>query len=150
MKRITALILSLLLCISALPTFATVESYYDGNKVSLSDALTFYPAIDLLKALGADVEMDGNNFTAVLEETIIFYDSYYEELHIGDDYYYEGDSFHVMNGYVYCLPSLFKEIASIDYIEKTELNILSPKALADKKVRNEKKFKSMYPKLLKH
>lgn len=149
LKRITALILSLLLCISALPTFATVESYYDGNKVSLSDALTFYPAIDLLKALGADVEMDGNNFTAVLEETIIFYDSYYEELHIGDDYYYEGDSFHVMNGYVYCLPSLFKEIASIDYIEKTELNILSPKALADKKVRNEKKFKSMYPKLFK-
>jgi hypothetical protein len=149
LKRFTALLLSLLLCISAIPTFATVDSYYDGNKIPLSDAVTFYPAIELLKTLGADIEMDGNDFTAVLENTIISYDSYYEELYIGDDYYYEGDAFQVLNDTLYFPLSILKEIAPIDYTEKSELRIISPKAAAEQKAKDEKKFNTMYPKLSK-
>lgn len=149
LKRFTALLLSFLLCLSAIPTFGTVDTYYDGNKIALSNSVTLYPALELLKILGADIEMKGNDFTAILNETTISYDSYYEELYIGDDYYYAGDKFQVIEDTLYFPASLLKEIAPVDYTEKNELNLLSEKALTAQKARNEKKFKTMYPRLSK-
>lgn len=149
MKKLISFILAFVLCLGSIPTFANVTGYYDDKKTALENAVTYYPAIELLTSLGAKIELDGKDFTATFNEHVLSFDTYYETLTINDQSYYEGDDFVMINNQLHLPLSLLKETLSIGYDETHEVRVLSAKASEAKKDKEQKRFETRYPKLTK-
>ena len=147
MKKIIGFILAFVLSFNSVSVFASVETYYDQKPIDISEIRISYPAVELFNTLEANVTIDGNSFTAILEGQTFTYDGYNEEFMINDSYHPMNNGVYIMNRNLYIPLSLIREVVGIDYEENLKLSILSKNEVEKRQIEREKKFRALYPNL---
>lgn len=151
MKRIISIILVLILCSSVSFADNSLKVDLDGKVSTIDKGITWVPAKEMFKLLGAKVEWNEakGDFTAVKGDNRISFnvDSYY--MIVNGSKIYIGEDFKIIDDEVFVPLEVITKSMNVEIQVDNKLYVKSEKALEKEYKENKRRLFSEYPKLYK-